>query len=77
MFQYERGPAALGLCFTFSLTFGIAGCGSEGSGSIKIEPGARERALNPGGETAKPATAKQAKAKEAENAAAKKNSKLY
>ena len=68
----------LGIFLTTALALGLNGCGPEGAGTIKVEPGARERALNPGGDaTAKPATSKQAKAKEAEEAAAKKNSKLY
>jgi len=58
--------------------FHSRGDGQEGTGTIKIEPGARERALNPGGDAAaKPATGKQAKAKVSEDAAAKKNPKLY
>ena len=60
-----------------ALLLGLIGCGPEGAGTIKIDPGARERALNPGGDAAKPATRKQAKAKEAEDAAAKKNNKLF
>jgi len=56
----------------------LTGCGPEGSGTIKIEPGARERALNPGGGAApQPTTGKQAKAKASEEEAAKKNHKLY
>jgi hypothetical protein len=68
----------LGILLPAALLLGLIGCGPEGAGTIKIDPGARERALNPGGDAAaKPATGKQAKAKEAENAAAKKNNKLY
>jgi hypothetical protein len=68
----------LGVSLPTVLLLGLIGCGPEGAGTIKVEPGARERALNPGGDAAaKAATGKQAKAKEAEDAAAKKNNKLY
>lgn len=68
----------LGVSLTTVLLLGLIGCGSEGAGTIKVDPGARERALNPGGDAqAKPATGKQAKAKEIEEAAAKKNNKLH
>jgi hypothetical protein len=68
----------LGAVLPTALLLALVGCGPEGAGTIKIEPGARERAVNPGGDAAaKPATGKQAKAKDAENAAAKKNNKLY
>jgi hypothetical protein len=56
----------------------LAGCGSDGAGSIKIEPGARERLESPSGaQSTKPLSKKQAAAKENVEAAAKKNPKLY
>ena len=67
----------LGAAMMTAVLSGFHGCGPEGSGTIKIDPGARERALNPGGNAAQPATVKEGKAKEAEAAAAKKNPKLY
>lgn len=68
----------LGVSLPTVLLLGLIGCGSEGEGTIKVDAGARERALNPGGDAAaKPAKGKQAKAKEAEEDAAKKNKKLY
>jgi hypothetical protein len=55
----------------------LSGCAPEGSGTIKMEPGARQRSEMPGGGPSdKKVTAKQAKAKELENEAAKKNPKL-
>jgi len=67
----------LGVSLTTALLLGLNGCSPEGTGTIKVDPGARERALNPGGNAAaKPATGKQAKAKASEEEAAKKNPKL-
>lgn len=63
---------------TVGVAIGLAGCGSEGAGSIKIQPGARERLESPSGDqSTKPLTKKQAAAKENVEAAAKKNPKLY
>jgi len=67
----------LGVTLTIALLPGLTGCSPEGTGTIKLEPGARERALNPGGDAAvKPANSKQASAKAIEEEAAKKNPKL-
>jgi len=63
---------------TVGVVIGLAGCGSEGAGSIKIQPGARERLESPSGaQSTKPLTKKQAAAKGNVEAAAKKNPKLY
>jgi hypothetical protein len=57
-----------------ALAIGLFGCGSDGAGSIKLEPGARERAE--GKPTTGKVTPKQAKAKELEEEAGRKNPKL-
>ncbi len=55
----------------------LSGCGPEGAGSIKIEdPQAVRSKVEGGAASTKPLTAKQAKAKEIEAEAAKKNPKL-
>jgi len=71
-----RTRRLLGVTLSTALLMGLTGCGSDGTGTIKVDPGARERALNPGGDAAKPANGKQAKAKASEEEAAKKNRKL-
>jgi hypothetical protein len=55
----------------------LPGCAQEGAGTIKLEPGARQRGEMPGAAAdEKKVTAKQAKAKELESEAARKNPKL-
>jgi hypothetical protein len=55
----------------------MPGCAPEGTGTIKLEPGARQRSEMPGAAPSeKKVTAKQAKAKELESEAARKNPKL-
>jgi hypothetical protein len=55
----------------------LAGCGPEGAGTIKVGNPTEVRAkLEGGGTPVKPRTAKQAKALQAEEEAAKKNPKL-
>jgi hypothetical protein len=67
-----------GTAAAVAVAIGLAGCAPQGAGSIKIEPGARERAEAPGGaQSTKALTKKQAAAKENVEAAAKKNPKLY
>ena len=77
-----NGKNVLGPCRLFGvavvpLAMILSGCGPEGAGSIKIEdPQAVRATVEGGGASTKPMTAKEAKAKEAEAEAAKKNPKL-
>jgi hypothetical protein len=71
------GPARLFGVAVVPLAIILSGCGPEGAGSIKIEdPQAVRATVEGGGTSTKPLTAKQAKAKEIEAEAAKKNPKL-
>lgn len=66
----------IGLAATAAM-LGLAGCSPEGTGTIKLEnpEGIRAKAAGAGGDQ-KPATAKQAKALQLEEEAAKKHPKL-
>jgi len=71
------GPGRLLGMAVVPLAMILSGCGPEGAGSIKIEdPQAVRAKVEGGGTSTKPLTAKQAKAKELEAEAAKKNPKL-
>ncbi len=68
-----RALGGLGALFVVVI---LAGCSPEGTGSIKIENPEAVRAKAEGAGVAKPKTAKQAKAVEVEEDAAKKHPKL-
>ena len=61
---------------TLGLAIGLLGCSPEGTGTIKVEPGARARIAGGEAKPTKPVTGKQAKAKEVIDEAIKKNPKL-
>ncbi len=72
----RRANRALGGLAILSLVVTLEACSPEGAGTIKIENPEAVRAKAEGVGAVKPKTAKQAKALEIEEAAAKKNPKL-
>jgi hypothetical protein len=60
-----------------AVVVGVDGCSPEGTGTVKIDPGASARLESGAAASKKTPTAKQAKAKELIEGAAKKNPKLY
>jgi hypothetical protein len=66
-----------GWCCTLAVSMALVGCGAPGEGTIKVDPGAREKMAGPApGAAGKALTAKQAKTKGVIEEAVKKNPKL-
>jgi hypothetical protein len=70
---WRSGPASLAV----AAAIGLWGCGPEGAGTIKVDPGTRSRIEPPAPESVKRPSSKQAKVKELEEEARKKDPKRF